>query len=69
MDNSILSLQLTGMDFKVIALTNLLMKKGIISEEEVNEAYRDIIEVAKKQSSKEESLVLENFLKMYFNLV
>jgi hypothetical protein len=65
-----LTVENSALNLKIIALTGLLMEKGIISEEEVQSSYKNIIEVAEKNAALQgvDSTKYIEFLKSYLAL-
>ena len=70
MDQKFIGAHISAVDFRILALTNLLIKKGIITEKEVQSSYEEIFKVMTNleevpESEKEE---LSVFLKNFFQL-
>ncbi|ARK32334.1 hypothetical protein [Halalkalibacter krulwichiae] len=59
-----------AIDMKVIALTELLVKKGIITEEEVNQSYKEMIDTIEAfgQAENEHKERYVRFLKNFFDV-
>lgn len=62
------AMHLTALDIRTLALTTLLMKKGIVTKNEVQASYKKTVEAVSKTIDNTVDEAFDLYMKQYFNL-